>query len=67
MRYRLFAAACAALALAASPAFAQAASARIASAKKAEKAKNYQKMLAEYQAACAQEPSAECQLGIADA
>jgi hypothetical protein len=67
MRYRLFAAALAALALAALPAEAQSAKARIAAAKKAEKAKNYKKMLSEYQAACAAEPSAECQLGIADA
>src|SRR5438105_2590246 len=67
MRFRLLAAAFAGLLLASLPAAAQVAKAHIAAAKKAEKAKNYKKMLAEYQAACVAEPSSECQLGVADA
>jgi len=58
----------AALALSlAMPALGQTAKARIAAAKKAERSKNYKKMLSEYQAACASEPGPECQLGIGDA
>jgi hypothetical protein len=67
MRSRLLAAAIAALALAALPAWAQSAKVHLAAAKKAEKAKQYKKMLSEYQAACAAESTSDCQLGIAEA
>jgi hypothetical protein len=69
MLYRVLAAVALAISLAAVPASAQSGSAKahIAAAKKAERAKNFQKMLDEYTAACSQEPTGECQLGIADA
>ena len=69
MLYRVLAAVALAISLAAIPAYAQSGSAKahIAAAKKAERAKNFKKMLNEYTAACSQEPTGECQLGIADA
>ncbi len=66
---RLLVAACLTALLFAPQALAQSGSAKahLAAGKKAERSKNFTKMLEEYQAACAADPGNECQLGIADA